>query len=433
VVPLPRVRAARPHMSPVTPIRHELVRPERILDSVGEAVPFVRGTTIAEEVTPPHGAIMVPVTAEDGRPDSPEWKPVDPQTARAALRVEREVEIPWGRRRTRRPRSPQLSSGDAAERMHRLITLDQRRRAIMVAASVLAVVGLLSAIWGFTNLGYAAEQPATSWNQIVLPDSTVGTPAASPTASASGGPSAAPTTSAAATSTNEATAQPTQTTSTAQVPSALRANAIYGSAVTGSCPEQAEPANRDDVKAALSAYVDCMNRVWGPIIDEGRIRFRPARITFYVNTIVNACTTLHTSDPITAMYCPMDATIYVSPTGVDNAVGSRFNGAELVTHEYAHHVQSLSQILAVAVKQGWSEDEYSRRVQLQAHCLSFAVLNHVDGFGPDPAIFRVGWKAGPGSDTYGSIASLQYWGERGLAANKVGDCDTFSVPESAVA
>jgi len=161
--------------------------------------------------------------------------------------------------------------------------------------------------------------------------------------------------------------------------------------------------------------------------------FRPASIYFYVNTIVNACTTLHTGDPITAMYCPMDATIYVSPKGVDSAVGSRFYGAELVTHEYAHHVQSLSQILAVAVKQGWSENEYSRRVQLQAHCLAFAVLNHVAGFVPEPSIFRADWQVGPGSVTYGSIPSLQYWGERGLAANKVGDCDTYSVPESAVA
>ena len=37
------------------------------------------------------------------------------------------------------------------------------------------------------------------------------------------------------------------------------------------------------------------------------------------------------------------------------------------------------------------------------------------------------------SEMDGSIASIQSWGEKGLAATKVGDCDTFSVPESAVA
>jgi predicted metalloprotease len=303
----------------------------------------------------------------------------------------------------------------------------------MVVVSVLAVAGLLTAIWHFTSLGYASDEIATTWNQIALPDSTLGTRAAPATASASATPSTSPTTLSPDTSTDGATAAPTKTASTTQVPSVLRANAIYGSPVTGSCDEQAKPATADDARAALTAYVDCMNTVWAPIFDGGRILFRPASITFYVNTIVNACTTLHTNDPITAMYCPMDATIYVSPTGLDGAVGNRFYGAELVTHEYAHHVQSLSQILAVAVKQGWNENEYSRRVQLQAHCLSFAVLNNVAGFGPDPAAFRLEWQTGPGSATHGSIASLQYWGERGLAAKKVGDCDTYSVPASAVA
>ena len=379
-------------------------------------------------------AVVTVDAAEPVRADAAEWKPVDPQSARDVLRVEREVEIPRGRHHTRRPRPPQLSSGDATERMRRLIRSDKRRRAIMVAASVMIVIVLLGTIWRYTNNGYAADQPATSWNQVVLPETAVGTPAASQAVSASASPSAAPSSNQ-ATPTDAATTADTtaQTTKGPQVPAVLRANAIYGSAIAGSCPEQAQPTTADDARAALTAYVDCMNSVWGPIVDAGRIRFRPASIYFYVNTIVNACTTLHTSDPVTAMYCPMDATIYVSPTGVDSAVGSRFYGAELVTHEYAHHVQSLSQILSVAVKQGWSEEEYSRRVQLQAHCLSFAVLNHVNGFGPDPAIFRVGWKVGPGSATYGSITSLQYWGEKGLAANKVGDCDTFSVPESAVA
>ena len=123
----------------------------------------------------------------------------------------------------------------------------------------------------------------------------------------------------------------------------------------------------------------------------------------------------------------------MSTTGVANAVGSHFYGAELVTHEYAHHVQSLTQILSNAQKQGWSANEYSRRVQLQAHCLSFAVLTHVDGFEPDPAIFRIGWQVGPSSDAHGSIVSLQYWGEKGLKATKVGDYETYSVLTSAVA
>lgn len=433
VVPLPRVRRVVSAISPVTPIRVEQVRPEPIIENVpDEAIP-APVVTVADEVGPTQAINVAAAAAEPARTELPEWKAVDPQTARAALRVEREVEIPQGRHQTRKPRPPQLSSGDAAERMRRLVTIDRRRRAFMVAASILVVVGLFGAIWGFANAGYAADQTATSWNQVALPDSTIGTAAASRVVSASAAPSAAPSTTQAAAPTGEATTeQPAQTRKTSEVPAVLRANAIYGSAIAGSCPEQARPTDADAARAALTAYVDCMNNVWGPIIEGSNIRFRGATVDFYVNTIVNPCATLHTSDPVTAMYCPMDATIYVSPSGVSSAINNRFYGAELVTHEYAHHVQSLTQILAVAGTQNWSKDEYSRRVQLQAHCISFAVLNHVSGFNPDLSTFRLAWQVGPGSDTYGSIASITSWGEKGLAATQVGDCDTFSVPASAV-
>jgi len=367
------------------------------------------------------------------RPEVAEWKPVDPQTARAALRVERAVEIPRGRQRTRTPRLPQLSTGDASERMRRLASMDRRRRVVMVAASILVVVGLLTGIWRFTDVGYAA-QPGTSWNQVTAPHPVTATPAASQTPSVSATPSAAPST--AETTTPAApvtTAQPPPATQGAGVPAILRANPIYSQAIDGSCPEQAKPTKANDAMAAMTAYVDCMNTVWGSIVESTTFRFKPASIYFYINTIVTSCTTLHTTDPVSAMYCPLDATIYVSPNGVASAVGNRFYGAELVTHEYAHHVQSLTQILAKAHEQGWSENKYSRRVQLQAHCMAFAVLNHVDGFAPDPALFRIGWQVGPGSATYGSVASLQYWGEKGLQATTVGACETFSVPSAAVA
>ena len=382
-----------------------VVHPEPVM-----AVPHVHERPVASEVA--------------------EWKAVDPQTARDALRVKRDVEIPYGRHRTRRPRLPQLSSGDAAERMGRLVTIDRRRRVFMVAASILAIVGLLASIWRFTNAGYAAP-PATSWNQIALPETTAGTPAASQTPSASATPSASPSTAEAATPTAPAT---TEETKGPLVSAILRDNPVYDRAIAGSCPEQSESTNPAESQAAMTAYVDCMNTVWGSIVGSvSDFRFRPASIFFYVNTVVNPCQTLRTSDPISAMYCPSDATIYVSPTGVASGVGSRFYGAELVTHEYAHHVQSLTQILSNAQKEGWSVNEYSRRVQLQAHCLSFAVLTHVDGFAPDPAIFRLAWQVGPSSDTYGSIASLQYWGEKGMTATTVGDCETYSVLTSAVA
>ena len=396
--PTPRVHLVGPFVA----------RAAAPLMSLGSLLPPMSppapGSVPEPEALPPL-AIVVTATedTETVRDEISVWKPVDPRAARAVLHVERAVEIPGQRNRTRRSRPAQLSSGDAMERMQRLAVIDRRRRFVMVAASIVVIAGLVAGIWRFASLGYAADQPATTWNRTALPDSTLGTQAAP------------------------------QATQTSQVAAVLTVNPIYSKTVEGSCPVQARPTDTTGAKAVLTAYVDCMNTVWGSIIGSTAIRFKPASIYFYVDTIVNSCATLHTTDSIAAMYCPMDATLYVSPEGVASSIGSRFYGAELVTHEYAHHVQALAQILANAHDQGWSENEYSRRIQLQAHCLSFAVISHVAGFGPDPAIFRLGWQVGPGSDSYGSVASLQYWGEKGLAATTVGDCDTFSVASSVVA
>ena len=299
----------------------------------------------------------------------------------------------------------------------------------MVAAATMTGVVLMSAIWHYANTGFAADEPATSWNQVVRPD-TAATGSTSPSGSvptSAGRDRSSPSDAA---TTAEGTAQ---AATGPQVPDVLKANAIYGSVITGACPPVTTPTTADDARAALSAYVDCMNSVWGPVLDSVGTRFRPAGISFYVGTVVPACTTLNPTDPVSATYCPIDATIYVSPSGVSSTMGSRFFGSELVTHEYAHHVQSLSQILAAAGEQGWSDNEYSRRVQLQAHCLSFAVLTHVGGFAPDVSAFRMGWQATPGNATYGSTASIQYWGEKGLSATTVGACDTFSVSPDLVA
>jgi hypothetical protein len=56
-------------------------------------------------------------------------------------------------------------------------------------------------------------------------------------------------------------------------------------------------------------------------------------------------------------------------------------------------------------------------------------MNRVPGFGVTPtdvAMFRAGWAAGPSTVKFGSIASQQAYGEKGLAATLVGDCETYS-------
>lgn len=310
---------------------------------------------------------------------------------------------------------------------YRLATTDQTHKAVGVAVVGMVIVLLLGGIWGFTNVGYAENQSATSWN-VSVPlgaGAATPTPAVSEIASASSTPSKSQSTTPEVTLTPDAAMTP--------VHPVLRANAIYGATITGACPAQSVPTSPEQARTALTAYKDCMNDVWSKTVVSGGYRFKAANIRYFVNTYVSACGTMRSSDPMTATYCSKDSTIYVSPNGVTAAIGSRFLGAELIATEYAHHVQSLTQILTRAAQQGWSQAESSRRIQLQAHCLAFAVISHVDGFEPDTDAFRASWTAEPVDTTYGSVAAVQRWGEKGLAAQKVGDCDTYSVASVTVA
>ncbi len=108
-----------------------------------------------------------------------------------------------------------------------------------------------------------------------------------------------------------------------------------------------------------------------------------------------------------------------------------YYAAELVTHEYAHHVQSLSGIINAAFQVSGSH----RRVlpsDRDACPLPVVRADH-----PRPGVRRRRPRTsavpqrlgpGPGNAKFGSIASQQAYGEKGLAATKVGDCDAFSAP-----
>jgi hypothetical protein len=211
----------------------------------------------------------------------------------------------------------------------------------------------------------------------------------------------------------------------------LTRNAIYGQSVTvGSCPPMAKANNNAEAEQAISRYVDCMNDVWGKILAASNRPFRGASVEFFFDVVDSPC---YKYDPTTtnAVYCLNNMTLYVSGGALGKAAKDRAYAAELVTHEYAHHVQSLSGIINAAFQVWGQTDEYSRRIEMQAHCLSFAMITHVPGFGVtsgDLGQFRNGWARGPDNAKFGSIASQQAYGEKGLAATKVGDCDSYSAP-----
>jgi hypothetical protein len=312
------------------------------------------------------------------------------------------------------------------ERTRRIVEQGRRRQVLLVAVSVVVLAGVLVGTLRYAARADASAQPNTNWNQIVT---------TTPSAVASVSASAPATITAATTAAASVPAAPTTAASTAAGTSewmgVLIKNPTYEqNLAVGSCDPLGKPGTPTQAQTVITDYVACMNDVWGRILTTSSRSFKNASVEFFVNTAVSPCGN-YNPDVTNAAYCLNNTTLYVSSSALKKAAGDRYYGAELVTHEYAHHVQNLSGILTAAYQLWSGTDEYSRRIEMQAHCLSFALMNRVPGFSVTPtdlAMFRAGWAVGPGNAKFGSIASQQIYGEKGLAATTVGDCETFSAP-----
>jgi hypothetical protein len=318
-----------------------------------------------------------------------------------------------------------LSRKAVIERTRHIVEQGKRRQILLVAASIVVIAGVLIGTLRYAARADAAAQPNTNWNQI-----TTVMPSTPPSASApaSGTTTAAATTAAA----SVPVAPPTATAASATTGDGmgvLTKSPIYGQSLAlGSCDPLSKPGTTAQAQVVISDYVDCMNDVWGKILTASNRSFRKASVEFFEQTAASPCGD-YNPDVTNAVYCLNNTTLYVSSSALKKAAGDRYYSAELVTHEYAHHVQNLTGILNAAFQVWPGTDEYSRRIEMQALCLSFAVMYHVPGFGvtaTDVAMFRAGWSVGPSTAKFGSIASQQLYGEKGLAATKVGDCETFS-------
>lgn len=375
---------------------------------------------------------QVPTVVADPLPEA--------HTASAALSAPESLPLPvlGGRTLKRRPdpapralppeEAGSLESAQSRramiERARHIIEQGKRRQLLLVAASVIVIAGVLIGTLRYAARADAAAQPNTNWNQI-----TTTAPSTLPSAAVSASVSTVPATSAAAPATSDVPVTPATAAVTSEWMGVLTKNATYGqSLAVGSCAPLAKPGTTAQAQTMIAEYVDCMNDVWGKIFVGANRPFRKASVEFFVNTAVSPCGN-YNPDSTSAAYCLNNTTLYVSSTALKKASGDRYYAAELVTHEYAHHVQNLTGILNAAFQVWPGTDEYSRRIEMQAHCLSFAVMSRVPGFevnSTDVTMFRAGWSAGPGSAKFGSIASQQAYGEKGLAATKVGDCETFS-------
>lgn len=217
------------------------------------------------------------------------------------------------------------------------------------------------------------------------------------------------------------------TTTTGRI---LMDNALYPLKLVGDCPGQTSPSSRAEYRSQVEALLRCLTDAYRPLIDKAGFDFRPVSHTYFGTSADSPCGKEHDAY---AFYCEENSTIYLSQKVYDYAGDQRLNVAEVVIHEYNHHVQSMAGILNAEDRRNDSSAE--RRVELQSLCWTYYAFHTVRGFAitdDDMVWFDEVWADASDPEGHGSVDAQRLWGLRGLQGSDLAACNTWSAPPGEV-
>lgn len=206
------------------------------------------------------------------------------------------------------------------------------------------------------------------------------------------------------------------------------------------------------VNAFLREVFADAQAMWRRDFAEGEIRYVPARLTIFANTVHTACGTQ--SAQTGPFYCPPDRGVYLDSRFFDvlsRQVGvglGDFARAYVVAHELGHHVQfelGIGQRLTAADQRDPAgKNARSTRFELQADCLAGVwvhsryqrgqltqsdlddALRAAAVVGSDFQQLSATGTTRPEDWTHGSSAQRLHWLTVGFEEGSPGACDTFS-------
>ncbi|SEQ10785.1 hypothetical protein SAMN05216188_10289 [Lentzea xinjiangensis] len=206
--------------------------------------------------------------------------------------------------------------------------------------------------------------------------------------------------------------------------------------------------------AQLAAYyaagVDCLDAAWGPLLTAANLPFEKPSLDASPVLRDGPCGTAPGSDHAVAYYCGRNHTIYMPTTRLRDNGGGDTPATHLatLTHEYGHHVQSLTGLLRAAdlkITDAGEKTpaglEMSRRIELQANCFAGMFLTSAAGRGSLPAAlarqaqedFRYAIEEEPENNAHGSAENQAQWAATGFKSNSTAACNTFAAPAQQVA
>jgi predicted metalloprotease len=229
----------------------------------------------------------------------------------------------------------------------------------------------------------------------------------------------------------------------------VKSSALYrvGPVAASKCVEP--PFAPVTVAAAQQYYnrlLPCLNRTWWLAMKKVNLPFRNPKAVVYVGKTPSPCGIQRS---VRAAYCTANETIYL-PFSVDNRyyktnpVYTRAVMLNTFAHEYGHHVQKLSGILASSMSRQATMTPNqklteSRRRELQATCLGAVYLGANATFTPMSGPLLTNWNflishsgddyARPRVHDHGNRVSNYQWSITGFNNKKPDSCNTFTAAD----
>ena len=208
----------------------------------------------------------------------------------------------------------------------------------------------------------------------------------------------------------------------------LTDSALYRQTLSGTCPKPIKTiASRSQYQQQVDDLIACLETLYRPVIDSAGGDFSTVSRTFYDKTVASPC---GKETDAYAFYCETDNTMYFSNRVYEDAQYARLSVADVVVHEYGHHVQAMMNFFDESDGLDEKRTVTIRRIELQVFCWTYYVFAHVPSFeltGSDKEFFLDVWGDTTDAEGHGSVKAQQYWGPRGLDGENLGACNTWAV------
>jgi predicted metalloprotease len=184
------------------------------------------------------------------------------------------------------------------------------------------------------------------------------------------------------------------------------------------------------------AMAKCADRFWSGRFAAAGLPYSPPETTVTTGKD-SVCGEITSSG---AHYCPEQRTIVIRITKQDLRDPFKMNLAHSTAHEWGHHVQQLTGVLAAQSALYWPASDKARallshRLEMQAECFAgvfySAALESID-----PGIEWEEWieavRQAEESEIHGKPGNLAFWQDRGYRGGATGFCNTWTAKKTKV-